>query len=125
MIVLTRVRLAGDDVTAGRSRWDGRCLDAHTVTGVLALVTWTALLVAGGHLPRLRRRRHRRAGVLVGRRGRRAADPGALGAVGGRRASAAVGDTWSDGPGLSVARPRRHAASPSCVFTWDYLFSVV
>ena len=97
VVVLTRVRFAGGDGAAGRLSIPGRVLNVHTYAGMLALGTWTAFLVTGvGWL-----------GVA------------ALGAwwvtvlaglmilvrwlpAKGRHSSAPRGDTWGEGPGLSV-----------------------
>lgn len=125
VVVLTRVRLAGDDVAGGRSHVGRRLLDAHTVFGVLALVTWTAFLLAP-------------ADSFLGSDGTGIVALAfwwvvvALGLLilarwvpsGGKRASAPAGDTWSDGPGLSVLAHVGMLVAV-VVFTWDYLFSVV
>jgi len=102
VVVLTRVRMRHGQ-GAGRFHVGNRLLDVHTVTGVLALVTWTIFLIAPEDSP-------------VG--------GSSFGIIGlglfwivtvtglmilvrwlpshGKHASEAVQDTWSEGPGLSV-----------------------
>ena len=101
VVVLTRVRMRGGQ-GAGRFHVGSRLLDVHTVTGVLALISWTVFLV----LPE------------------DATSRSSVGIVGlgffwvvtiagllilvrwlpshGRHASEGRQDRWSDGPGLSV-----------------------
>ncbi|MDX6374145.1 MAG: hypothetical protein QOD98_3133 [Nocardioidaceae bacterium] len=102
VVVLTRLRMRGGQ-GAGRFHVGNRLLDVHTITGVLALVVWTAFLVAPESSP-------------VG--------SSTFGIIGlglfwivaivglmilvrwlpshGKHASDAVQDSWSEGPGLSV-----------------------
>ena len=125
VIVLTRVRLAGEDAAAGRFQVGRALLNGHTVVGVLALVTWTAFLVApedsalGGAVTGIVALAFWwivvALGVLILVRWMPA---------GGKHASAATGDGWSDGPGLSVLAHVGMLVAV-VVFTWDYLFSVV
>jgi hypothetical protein len=125
VVVLTRVRLVGEDAAAGRFQVGRALLDAHTVVGVLALVTWTAFLVApdgsalGGSVTGIVALAFWwvvvALGVLILVRWMPA---------GGKHASPPAGDTWSDGPGLSVLAHVGMVVGV-LVFTWDYLFSVV
>ena len=60
VVVLTRLRMRGGQ-GAGRFHVGGRLLDVHTVCGTLAVVIWTAFLIA----PRTHRRAARRSGSSV------------------------------------------------------------
>lgn len=124
VVVLTRVRLVGADA-AGRSQVGRTLLNGHTVAGVLALVTWTAFLVApehsalGGSVTGIIALTFWWVvvvlGLLILARWK---------APVGRHASSATGDAWSDGPGLSVLAHVGMLVGV-VVFTWDYLFSLV
>ena len=125
VVVLTRVSLAGEDAAAGRFQVGRTLLNGHTVTGVLALVTWTVFLVApkgstlGGAVTGIVALAFWWIvvvlGVLILVRWMPA---------GGRHASSPTGDTWSDGPGLSVLAHVGMLVGV-VVFTWAYLVSAV
>ena len=93
VVVLTRLRLGRRSGGAGRLNMGRGLVNVHTVAGVLALVSWVIFLVASDDVvPRQRELRHPLAGLLVGHRDRRPADPGAVAATarparlaGGRR----------------------------------------
>ena len=124
VVVLTRLRMRHGQ-GAGRFHVGNRLLDVHTVTGVLALVTWTAFLIAPEDTP-------------VG--------SSTFGIIGlglfwivtvtglmilvrwlpshGKHASEAVQDTWSEGPGLSVLAHVGMLVGV-IVFTFAYLTSAV
>lgn len=96
-VVLTRVRLARDEGSAGRISFPTWLLNLHTAAGVPALLLWTAFLVTGttllGWLGVLLWWVTVIAGLLILARwlpakGRHSSDPSA--------------DTWGEGPGLSI-----------------------
>ncbi|WP_435745958.1 hypothetical protein [Nocardioides sp. SYSU DS0663] len=102
VVVLTRLRLRGER-GAGRFDVGRRLLDLHTGAGVLALVVWTAFLLApadsvlGGDA----------AGIVGLAFWWLLAVAGLLILVRwlpskGRHASEGAGDSWSEGPGLSI-----------------------
>jgi hypothetical protein len=117
LVVLTRLRLAGsDEPGAGRLDIPRRLVDAHTVLGSLGIVLW------GGYL-------------LLG-------FPGWLGLVGlllwwattvigllilarwlparGRHAAEGTGDTWTEGPWLSMVG---HLGALVGALVWTVLFA--
>ena len=125
VIVLTRVRLGGDQAVAGRLQISRGLLNSHTLAGAAAVVTWVAFLVTG----------------------RGDADGNDLiGVVGlgfywittvaglmilirwlpsrGKHASAPVQDEWSEGPALSILA---HVGMfvGVLVFSWAYLNGTV
>lgn len=125
VVVLTRVRLGGDKVGAGRLQISRALLNTHTVMGLAALMTWTAFLVTGlgdgggnsliGVAGLAFFWVTTVAGLMIlvrwlPSRGRHSAD--------------AVLDDWSEGPGLSVLAHVGMLVGVS-VFTWAYLTSVV
>lgn len=103
VVVLTRVRLAGDDGGAGRLSIPRGLLNTHTFAGVPALLAWTAYLVTargdGGGNALLAAVALVLwwvtvvAGLLVLARWLPAK---------GRHAEAPQADSWSEGPGLSI-----------------------
>jgi hypothetical protein len=124
VIVLTRMRLQAN-AESGRFAVSDALINAHTVAGGLALVLWSVFLIAapesflGGPL----------VGIL------------AIGAwwvtagcglvilsrwlpSGGRHAPSAEGDTWGQGPGLSVLAHVGMALGV-VIFTWAYLTAAV
>lgn len=124
VVVLTRLRMRQGQ-GAGRAHVGNRLLDLHTGTGTLALVVWTAFLIAPEDSP-------------VG-----SSTVGIIGLglfwivtiVGllilvrwlpsrGKHASEGVQDSWSDGPGLSVLAHVGMLVGVA-VFTFAYLTSAV
>ena len=126
VVVLTRLRLGRESGGAGRLNMGRGLVNVHTVAGTLALDHLVVFLVAGeDSAAGSATRRHRRPGLLVGHRGRRPADPGALAAhPRPARLRRAAADSWSEGPWLSVlahvgTARRRH------LFTFAYVTSTV
>lgn len=124
VVVLTRLRLGGDDQVAGRLQVSRGLLNTHTVVGAAAFMTWTLFLFGLG-------------------------DTGTASVIGiaglalfwvttvaglmilvrwmpsrGRHAAAAVRDEWSEGPALSILAHVGMLVGV-CVFTWAYLFRAV
>ena len=97
VVVLTRVRLAKDEGSAGRLSIPKGLLNLHTGTGVPALLLWTAFLVTGnglyGWLGVLLLWVTVVAGLLILARWLPAK---------GRHSSGPSADTWGEGPGLSI-----------------------
>jgi hypothetical protein len=96
-VVLTRVRLAGDSGAAGRLSIPARLLDLHTYPGAVALVAWVLFLVLDiawlGVLGLVAWWVTVLAGLLILTRWLPAK---------GRHSSDPTGDTWGEGPGLSI-----------------------
>lgn len=123
-IVLTRLRLSGDDA-AGRFSISRRLPVAHFVAGILALVLWLGVLVApedtlvGGPLVGIMAIAlwwiTAVCGLLILARWLPAK---------GRHAPEATGDSWSDGPGLSLLAHLGMAVGV-LVFTYAYLTAAV
>ncbi len=125
VVVLTRVRLARATGGAGRFEVGRRLVDVHTVAGVLALVLWTAFLVAGEDSTL----GSATTGIIALALWWVVVVAGLLILVRwmpsrGRHANEARRDSWSEGPGLSVLA---HVGMfvGVCVFTWAYLTSAV
>ncbi|HSE08300.1 MAG TPA: hypothetical protein VLB29_06520 [Nocardioidaceae bacterium] len=97
VVVLTRVRLAGDDEAAGRLSIPTNVLNTHTFVGVPSLLLWVAFLYTGirwlGAIALLGWWITVFAGLLILLRWMPAK---------GRHASGPAADTWGEGPGLSV-----------------------
>lgn len=126
VVVLTRLRLRRRREGAGRVAIARGPVGVHTVVGVLALATWTFFLVAGDSLSEdtaslvgiaalvlwwivaL-------AGLMILMRWLPAR---------GRHAAAAVEDSWSEGPGLSVLGHVGMVVGV-IVFTYAYLVKAV
>lgn len=124
VVVLTRLRMRGGQ-GAGRFYVGRRLLDVHTGAGVLAIIIWTAFLIAPEDSP-------------VG--------SSTFGIIGlglfwivtiagllilvrwlpshGKHASEGVQDSWSEGPGLSVLAHVGMLVGV-LVFTYAYLTSAV
>ena len=124
VVVLTRLRMRGGQ-GAGRFHVGGRLLDVHTVCGTLAVVIWTAFLIAPENSP---------------------AGSSSVGIIGlglfwittfagllilvrwlpshGKHASDAQQDTWSEGPGLSILAHVGMLVGV-CVFTFAYMIEAV
>lgn len=123
-IVLTRLRLSGDDA-AGRFSISRRLPVAHFVAGTLALVLWVGVLVAsddtlvGGPLVGILAIAFwwitAICGLLILARWLPAK---------GRHVPEASGDTWSDGPGLSLLAHLGMVVGV-LVFTYAYLTAAV
>ena len=123
-IVLTRLRLKGDDA-AGQFAISRRVPLAHFVAGVLALVLWLGVLVSpedsfvGGPF----------VGILAIACWWVTAICGLLILARwlpsrGRHVPAAAGDSWSDGPGLSLLAHLGMTVGV-LVFTYAYLTAAV
>lgn len=125
VVVLTRVRLGGDDGGAGRVEVGTTLLNVHTVAGVLALVSWLVYLFAdeetplGGALTGIVALAFwwvtTLAGLLVlvrwlPSRGKHSTQPRE--------------DTWSEGPGLSLLAHVGLLAGV-LVFTYAYATGLV
>ena len=124
VVVLTRLRLR-DEEGAGRHKIGTGLLAVHSVFGVLALVTWIVFLVSpednptGGSL----------IGIIALALWWVVVIAGLLLLLrwlpsGGRHASSAIEDTWSDGPGLSVLAHVGLLVG-ALVFTFAYLTAAV
>lgn len=125
VVVLTRVRLRGDGVVAGRLQTSSALLNVHTVTGLLGVGTWTAFLITGigegkgdsvvGIIALAFLWVTVISGLMILVRWIPAR---------GRHSSRAVGDSWSNGPGLSVLAHGGMLIGIT-LFTWAYLLSKV
>ena len=97
VVVLTRVRLAKDEGSAGRLSIPTGLLNLHTGAGVPALLLWTAFLVTDnvllGWLGVLLLWVTVVVGLLILARWLPAK---------GRHSSGPSADTWGEGPGLSI-----------------------
>ncbi len=97
VVVLTRVRLAGDSGSAGRLSIPASVLNTHTFAGGLALLGWVAFLLTGtrllGAVSLVLWWLAVLAGLLILARWMPAK---------GRHSSGPTADTWGEGPGLSV-----------------------
>lgn len=97
VVVLTRVRLAGDSGAAGRLSIPANVLNTHTFAGGLALLGWVAFLLTGtwvlGAVSLVLWWLAVIAGLLILARWMPAK---------GRHSSGPTADTWGEGPGLSV-----------------------
>lgn len=97
VVVLTRVRMAGDSEAAGRLSIPPRLLDLHTYAGAAALVAWVLFLLLDvgwlGALGLLAWWVTVVAGLLILARWLPAK---------GRHSSSPRADTWGEGPGLSI-----------------------
>ena len=123
-IVLTRLRLSGEDA-AGRFSISRRLPAAHFVAGTLALVLWLGVLVApedtlvGGPFIGILAIAFwwitAVCGLLILARWLPAK---------GRHAPEATGDSWSDGPGLSLLAHLGMTVGV-LVFTYAYLTAAV
>lgn len=122
-IVLTRLRLKGD--AAGRFSISHRVPAAHFASGIIALVLWIGVLVApedsliGGPLVGILAIAFwwitAICGLLILARWLPAK---------GRHVPEASGDTWSDGPGLSLLAHLGMTVGV-LVFTYAYLTAAV
>jgi len=125
VVVLTRIRLRGDDPVAGRLQTSSALLNVHTIAGLAAVATWTAFLVTGrgeglgdsqiGILALGLFWLTTVAGIMILFRWMPAR---------GRHSSTGVGDSWSTGPGLSILAHVGMLVGV-CLFTWAYMFSKI
>lgn len=125
VVVLTRVRLGGDSVAAGRLQISRGLLAAHTTFGLSALIVWIVFLVTG--------RGERDGNSIIGISGLAlfwlTTVFGLMILVRwlpsrGKHSSGPVLDDWSEGPGLSILAHVGMLVGV-CVFTWAYLTSAV
>ena len=125
VVVMTRLRLGRSTGGAGRLAVPRRLVDVHTVAGVIAVVVWLVYVVAaddsaaGGP----------GVGILALAAWWVVALAGLLILVRwlpsrGRHASGGAGDSWSDGPGLSVLAHVGMLVGV-LVFTWAYVTAAV
>ena len=119
VIVLTRLRLGRGDGGAGRLQMGRGLVNVHTGAGILALVLWVVFLVGGNDT----------IGIVALGMWWIVVIAGLLILVRwlpshGKHASAGQGDTWSDGPGLSLLAHVGMLVGV-LVFTWAYLTSAV
>lgn len=119
VVVLTRLRLGGAKVAAGRHHVGRRLVDVHTVAGLLALVLWIVFLV--GHNATI--------GIVALALWWITVVAGLLILVRwlptrGRHASSGPQDRWPAGPWLSILA---HVGLLVGVafFSWAYLTSTV
>ena len=125
VVVLTRVRLGGDERGAGRLEVGNALLNVHTVAGTLALLCWVVYLFAeegtplGGALTGIVALAlwwvTTLAGLLILVRWL---------PTRGKHATQGREDTWSEGPGLSLLAHVGMLAGV-LVFTYAYAASLV
>ncbi len=121
VVVLTRVRLGGDSVSAGRLQVSRALLNTHTIAGLAAVMVWTVFLLTGLGAGD--------GNSLIGIAGLalfwvttvaglmvlvRWIEPR------GKHAAGQVNDEWSEGPALSILAHVGMLVGV-CVFTWAYL----
>lgn len=125
VVVLTRLRLGGDSAAAGRLQISYGLLTTHTVSGVLAVLVWTAFLVTGlgegdgdsliGVFGLALFWITTVAGLMILIRWMPSR---------GKHAAAPVEDEWSEGPGLSILAHVGMLVGVS-VFTWAYFLGKI
>lgn len=125
VIVLTRIRLGGQDGGAGRLNMGTGLLNVHTGAGALALVVWLVFLVAGEDSAA----GSETVGIIALALWWIVVVAGLLILVRwlpsrGRHASDGRDDSWSEGPGLSVLAHVGMLVGVG-VFTWAYLTAAV
>ncbi len=125
VIVLTRLRLGGQDGGAGRLSMGTGLLNVHTVAGALALVVWLVFLVADEDSAA----GSETVGIIALALWWIVVVAGLLILVRwlpsrGRHASDGQDDSWSEGPGLSVLAHVGMLVGVG-VFTWAYLTAAV
>lgn len=126
VVVLTRLRLGGEDGGAGRADVGRMTLTVHTAAGVLALVAWCVFLFGGD---RLSDDTAAQLGIVALTLWWVVVVAGLLILVRwlpthGKHAASGHEDTWSEGPGLSVLAHVGMLVGV-CVFTYAYLNSIV
>jgi hypothetical protein len=114
VVVLTRVRLASDELGAGRLAYPRALVNVHTAFGVLALVLWGTYLLADakkvvGYAGLACWWVTTVAGLLILVRWLPAH---------GRHASGPASDSWGEGPGLSILG---HVGLLVGSIVWTYL----
>ncbi|QYJ03697.1 hypothetical protein KUV85_15400 [Nocardioides panacisoli] len=115
VVLLTRMRLSSEQSQAGSARVPLGVVNAHTAVGVVALVAWIAYLTApGGTLGAVALLAwwvEVVIGILILARWQSAS---------GAHARATTGDSWGDGPALSILG---HVGMllGVCFFTWVVL----
>jgi len=125
VVVLTRVRLAKAEGGAGNARVGDGILLTHTVAGLLAILVWVAFLAVPEETFAQRDLVGISAlalwwitvlaGLLVLSRWLPSS---------GRHVTRTAGDSWSEGPGLSILAHVGMLVGVG-VFTWAYLTAVV
>lgn len=126
VIVLTRLRLGGGEMGAGRADVGRTTLNVHTGAGVLALAAWLVFLLGD---ERLTDDRSAMVGIVALTLWWVVVVAGLLILVRwlpthGKHALTGIEDTWSEGPGLSVLAHVGMLVGV-CVFTYAYLNSIV
>ncbi len=125
VVVLTRVRLGGDEAVAGRLQISRGLLNTHTFSGLTALMTWVAFLVTGlGDQDG-----NSLIGVVALAFYWITAVAGLMILVRwipsrGKHASGPVQDEGSEGPGLSLLAHIGMFVGV-CIFSWAYLSGTV
>jgi len=127
VVVLTRLRLGGEDGGAGRADVGHSLLNVHTGAGVLALVTWGLFLY--GSDDRFSDDSASKIGIVALTLWWVVVVAGLLILVRwlpshGKHAASGHEDTWSEGPGLSILAHVGMLVGV-CVFTYAYLNSIV
>ncbi len=126
VIVLTRLRLGGGELGAGRADVGRSTLNVHTGAGVLALAAWLVFLLGDEHLSD---DNSTMVGIIALTLWWVVVVAGLLILVRwlpthGKHAVPGIEDTWSEGPGLSVLAHVGMLVGV-CVFTYAYLNSIV
>jgi hypothetical protein len=126
VIVLTRLRLGGGEIGAGRADVGRTTLNVHTGAGALALVAWLVFLLGDDQLSESR---SEQLGIVALTLWWVVVIAGLLILVRwlpthGKHAATDIEDTWSEGPGLSILAHVGMLAGV-CVFTYAYLNSIV
>jgi hypothetical protein len=126
VIVLTRLRLGGEDGGAGRADVGRTTLNVHTVSGVLALAVWCVFLFGDDALSD---DASAKLGILALFLWWVVVFAGLLILIRwmpthGKHAAGLEEDSWSEGPGLSILAHVGMLAGV-CVFTYAYLNSIV
>ncbi len=126
VIVLTRLRLGGGELGAGRADVGRTTLNVHTGAGALALVAWLVFLLGD---ERLTDENSTMVGIVALTLWWVVVVAGLLILVRwlpthGKHAVTGIEDTWSEGPGLSILAHVGMLVGV-CVFTYAYLNSIV
>ena len=126
VIVLTRLRLGGGELGAGRADVGSTTLNVHTGAGVLALAAWLVFLLGD---ERLTDDNSTMVGIVALTLWWIVVIAGLLILVRwlpthGKHAVTGIEDTWSEGPGLSILAHVGMLVGV-CVFTYAYLNSIV
>jgi hypothetical protein len=126
VVVLTRLRLGGGDLGAGRADVGRTTLNVHTGAGALALVAWVIFLFGD---ERLTDDSSAMVGIVALTLWWVVVVAGLLILVRwlpthGKHALTGIEDTWSEGPGLSILAHVGMLVGV-CVFTYAYVNSIV